>query len=305
MHFDRKYLCLILLSFLLLYWRSFLRSLRTSAVHAHWSFSLFAVTSSIDYDPSHLYHTLVDLGIEIPTKGGCVWDVGAHNGVLSSNSLYLIRAKNFQAYLFEPASEQFARLVRLHHDQHARRVEIFNVALGGIVSGITREGEVSSSVPPLVRLRSFPTGTESTTNSQQVGQFDSAPEFTSWVGQIDARIVCEQLRVARNAGKCGNMTVLSVDTEGSDQSILLRILRGGGGGGGGGGGSGGGGEKKKEECAFDVVIAEKMSRTKMERELGYRRMIVEGYNTVYVGGELAKQLVEKGVLKVFEKRTGS
>ena len=167
------------------------------------------------------------------------------------------------------------------------------------MGGITKEGEVSSSVPPLVRLRSFPTGTESTTNPQQVGQFDSAPEFTSWVGQIDARIVCEQLRVARNAGKCGNMSVLSVDTEGSDQSILLRILRGGGGGGGGGG------EKKKEECAFDVVIAEKMSRTKMERELGYRRMIVEGYNTVYVGGELARQLVEKGVLKVFEKRIGS
>jgi hypothetical protein len=70
------------------------------------------------------------------------------------------------------------------------------------------------------------------------------------------------------------LNVLSIDTEGSDQAILLRIvlrillriLRGN--------------QNQNMGCPFDVIIAEQASSSMM-LEFGYSRFFVAGLNTVY------------------------
>ena len=67
------------------------------------------------------------------------------------------------------------------------------------------------------------------------------------------------------------LNVLSIDTEGSDQAILLRILlrilRGN--------------QNQNMGCPFDVIIAEQASSSMM-LEFGYSRFFVAGLNTVYM-----------------------
>ena len=112
----------------------------------------------------------------------------------------------------------------------------------------------------MVKLRTFPTGTESTTNPHQHGQFDTS-DHSYWVGEIDAAFVCSLLRKSKQCKHVQN--VLSLDTEGSDQKILLRILR---------------------HCSkpFDIIIAEKVSKSLLEGEFGYSKLVVIGFNTIYV-----------------------
>ena len=56
--------------------------------------------------------------------------------------------------------------------------------------------------------------------------------------------------------------ILSLDTEGSDQKILLRILR-------------------RCNHPFDIIIAEKISKSILQNEFNYRVVDVIGYNTIY------------------------
>ena len=200
-------------------------SIRTNVVDAHFYLVQQDIINKKNYDPGGVITNLEnrhDIHID---SHGCVWDVGAHNGVFSSNSYYLIHSKGWYGRLFEPEAKSFLKLLTLyHHDNINHKVELYNYALGD------SSGQV--------KLRTFPTGTESTTNSLQNGQFDPNHDAMYFIGQVDADIIC---RTIRETNKCKNVqNILSLDTEGSDQKILLRILR-------------------RCNHPFDIIIAEKMN----------------------------------------------
>ena len=70
-------------------------------MHSHWIVApKIQQLSGLDLSENHLYTDVLPLhGYHMPSgKGGCVWDVGANNGVYNSNSHYLIHEKKFKGF---------------------------------------------------------------------------------------------------------------------------------------------------------------------------------------------------------------
>eukprot|EP00546_Thalassionema_frauenfeldii_P021930 CAMPEP_0178896046 /NCGR_PEP_ID=MMETSP0786-20121207/933_1 /TAXON_ID=186022 /ORGANISM="Thalassionema frauenfeldii, Strain CCMP 1798" /LENGTH=193 /DNA_ID=CAMNT_0020566361 /DNA_START=290 /DNA_END=868 /DNA_ORIENTATION=- len=142
--------------------------------------------------------------------GGCVWDVGANNGIWNSNSFYLIHAKNYHAWLFEPDASTFLQL-RENYANHPR-VKLHNF-------GLSSKGEITT-------LRLFPMGFENTIQGNKSNQADKM-EFSYDISVQDAAVLCQQQRKAISSGLCDvvsneetdekkSYTVLSIDAEGAD-----------------------------------------------------------------------------------------
>ena len=56
-----------------------------------------------DLSEGQIYLKLQNLGISVP-RGGCVWDIGANNGVWNSNSFYLINYLRATAHAADPCN---------------------------------------------------------------------------------------------------------------------------------------------------------------------------------------------------------
>lgn len=190
-------------------------------------------------------------------SGGCVWDVGANNGIWNSNSFYLIHAKKYHAWLFEPDAATFLKL-RNNYANHPR-VKLHNFGL--------------SSMSEIITLRLFPMGFENTIQKSKSNQADSM-EFSYDIAVQNATLLCEQQRQAISNGLCDvetttrvtgettkrkQYTVLSIDAEGADATIFRSA--------------------HKMGCHWDLVITE--GRTKEAAKLGYELVMEKAYNSIY------------------------
>eukprot|EP00435_Cladocopium_sp_Y103_P066354 s177_g28.t1 len=188
---------------------------------------LLAPALKSDLSEGQIYVTLKEQGIMAVPKGGCVWDIGANDGVWNSNSFYLINYLNYSAVLFEPEAEVFLSLRKRYataDSPFAGRVQLYNTAL-------LKSADV-------MEYRVFPASLESTLVKSR-RQYDSQPDYQYHVAGADARIVCDQHKEYLKTGRCGEksaFSVLSIDAEGSDRSIFSRIHELG--------------------CRFDLVIIE-------------------------------------------------
>ena len=194
----------------------------------------------------------------LPARGGCVWDVGANDGVWHSNSHYLIHELGFQAWLFEPDAATFTKLRNQYGRKGTRfgsKVRLFNMGVG-----LRRD---------IVKMKFFPMGFENTIVEYNRNQYDSQ-EYETYVVVENGKLLCEQQTRAIEAGLCRTdtnttFTLLSVDVEKADAGVLAAAHSSG-------------------ECHWDVVVAENESKWKM-KEMGYRGLFVSQYNTVYVPSE--------------------
>ena len=88
----------------------------------------YAVTASHYIQPlwardtsgGQLYKKLEQLGVRLPQRG-CVWDVGANDGVWTSNSFYPVNTFEWNAFLFEPDSKMFNLLRERYGRVHGLR----------------------------------------------------------------------------------------------------------------------------------------------------------------------------------------
>ncbi|CAE8605700.1 unnamed protein product [Polarella glacialis] len=190
-------------------------------------------------------------------RGGCVWDVGANNGVWHSNSYYLINQRGFHAWLFEPDASLFMKL----RDMYARvgsaladKVELFNMALAASAG--------------LENYRVFPMGFENTIVQSKLNQYDQ-PLYNYSIAALKADLICTQQKAALQAGLCrvddgsGDFTVLSIDVEGADSRIIRTAHEAG--------------------CRWSILIIESPGDTLMElSQLGYRFVVKNHYNYILV-----------------------
>ena len=208
-----------------------------------------------DLSEGQIYVTLKDQGILVP-KGGCVWDIGANDGVWNSNSFYLINYLNYSAVLFEPEAEVFLSLRKRYataDSPFANRVELYNMAL-------LKSAEIMD-------YRVFPASLESTLVKTR-RQYDAQPDYRYHVAGADARIVCDQQKEYLKMGRCGEnspFSILSIDAEGSDRSIFSRIHELG--------------------CRFDLVIIEAAGEDLVEamRLMAYSVVLRSAYNLIFKG----------------------
>lgn len=216
---------------------------------------LMAPALRSDLSEGQIYVTSKEQGILVP-KGGCIWDIGANDGVWNSNSFYLINYLNYSAVLFEPEAEVFLSLRRLYataDSPFAGRVELYNMAL-------LKSADV-------MEYRVFPASLESTLVKTR-RQYDPQPDYRYHVAGADARMVCDQQKEYLKTGRCGEtnsqtFSVLSIDAEGSDRSIFSRIHELG--------------------CSFDLVIIEAAGEDLVEamRLMGYTVVLRSGYNLIF------------------------
>jgi hypothetical protein len=229
-----------------------------------------------DVSRDKLYTTHKSIIDEMPTgDGGCIWEIGAHNGVWESNSYYLIRERGFSAWLFEPSPEAFIKLKKLYghirtgtlrrgaiKQPKRRRIHLFNMAL--------------SNSTHISEYQEFPTGLE---NALQV--FDRHNQYDKSIYKYNvvahhAGVLCEQQKVALQRGDCAvegsktrevnedisSFTILSIDTEGADTRILEAAHSTG--------------------CTWDMLIVESLYLTPSDmRSLGYRNVCKVGFNHVF------------------------
>lgn len=224
----------------------------------------------VDLSENSLYtRGLPSTGYPLPgDTGGCVWDVGANDGVWHSNSHYLINYRNAHAWLFEPDASTFLKLRQLYSGTHSSTVEMFNVAL--------------SSFTGLQRLRVFPIGFENTIVKGKSNQFDSQVDEYS-VGVFNAGLLCEQRRKAEDEGLClvassshpeinRSFAVLSVDVEGVDGAVVVAAHADAG-------------------CTWDIVIVETVNPALLEKmqNIGYNLVLRSAYNHIFVWNDTDKQ----------------
>jgi len=188
------------------------------------------------------------LGLSVPEKfvgegnGGCVWDVGANNGVWNSNSYYLINKLGFKGFLYEVDAGTFVKLRGLYGGAgRSDRVKLYNYGLGG---------KETTSV-----FKVFPMGFENTVIENKNSQFDSQV-FEYQVAIRDAKEVCKAMKVEG----C-EYGVLSIDVEGLDALVLKNA--------------------HLPDCVFDVVILETPNEEQMSK-LGYKLLLKDHYNSIFV-----------------------
>jgi len=206
-----------------------------------------------DLSEGQLYRQLESRGT--PARwGGCVWDIGANDGVWNSNSYYLINYLNYTAVLFEPEAEVFLALRQRYagaSSLYRSRVTLFNCGL--------------VETAKLMEYRVFPASLESTLVKEKKRQYDSAPDYVYQIATADAELVCAQQKEFLRQGRCGAepFTVLSIDAEGYDRPIFTRIHGAG--------------------CKFDVVIIEAARNIIQPMyDMGYEVALRNAYNYVFV-----------------------
>lgn len=242
------YALVVVVIFLL--WQSMTkyRFLRTSFIPLS---GLVAPVLMSDLSEGQIYLKLQDLGISVP-RGGCVWDIGANNGVWNSNSFYLINYLNYTAVLFEPEAEVFLSLRKRYAGSLSPlrgRVTLFNAAL--------------LKAANVLEYRVFPAALESTLMKGR-RQYDPTPDYTYQIAGADARIVCDQQKDYIQHNLCGAdaFTVLSIDAEGADRLIFSRIHEVG--------------------CSFDIVIIEAAGDiVEFMKAMGYVDIFHSGYNVIF------------------------
>ena len=221
--------------------------------------------AKLQKDPSGLYSQLELHGVRIPRLGGCVWDVGAHDGVYTSNSFHLINHRQFRAWLFEPSPWNFIHLLDLY-SEHEDQVSLFNMALAPDVR--------------LLKMRTFVGGTEDSVLEYKTDQYDNQPQTSFWLETVDAELICEQHARALSEGLCNatfdvrsaskdattiiqkQFSLISIDTEGLDMNIIMHLYRKG--------------------CLdrFNVLMAESVNHHQLE-EMGFMLAMRRKYVTVY------------------------
>ena len=221
-------------------------------------------------DPAGLFGRLeAQEKVRLPQRGGCLWDIGAHDGVYTSNSFFLINYRHFKAWLFEPSPRNFVHLLDRYGKQPKKlsnereNVELFHMAIG--------------PDSRLAKIRTYTGGTENTIVSSKHDQFDSVPKNSFWLQTTDAKLICEQLLKAFSRGDCQasftdsvktqhqeqkQFAFLTIDTEGLDMNILHRLNRTG--------------------CLnrFDLLFAESVNRRQVE-DMGFRLVAREHFVAVY------------------------
>ena len=190
---------------------------------------------------SQLRHVLAGLG-----AGGCVWDVGANNGIFYSNSYHLIASRRMHAWLYEADATAFTHLQQLyyysrpdrrgrHYDAMARatssssgryiahpwlppshisnRVRLFNFGLGD-------ERRIAT-------MRAYPASFENTIVDDKRGQYGaSVGEYNVLVE--DGYLLCVQQREAIAKGLCdldSTSTLRHEDLNGHNQTRQTREHR--------------------------------------------------------------------------------
>lgn len=258
----------------------FLR-VREAYVHSHWVISpIIQKVLGLDLSEHHLYSNILpNHGYKLPRKkGGCIWDVGANNGVWFSNSHYLIHEREFKGYLYEPDAGNFLKLRDIY--QHDEKTSLFNFGLG-----------TSNQILP---LRVFPLGLENTIVSSKRNQFDGLAYHYS-IGIVDADILCQQLREALKQGLCNihcsgdncktpasrwhgksndesvglqTFTVLSVDIEGAGADVVRAAHR------------------KCGDIGWDLLILETPPGYDEMKKMGYEWMFKDRFNDIYRRSEM-------------------
>lgn len=132
-------------------WRN-IRALYVGYIHYYVVASTFYYFSG-DVSAGEVY-SKIRIPASTPSEKGCVFDIGAHNGVWTSNSYYPIRSMGYEGFLFEMDIELCASLYSLYGTYD--NVHIFCLALNN------QRG--------VLNFRKFPTGLENTlsffTNNQ-------------------------------------------------------------------------------------------------------------------------------------------
>lgn len=213
-------------------------------------------------------------GFPLPLeKGGCVWDVGAHDGIWNSNSHYLIHSRGFAAWLFEPDAWAFVKLRELY---------------GASIPGGGKDGKDALAFPQvhlhnfavspqggLKTFRAYPVGLGNTISRTRVHEFDDV-QFQYHVWAMGATTLCEQQTTAYRNRKCAvgdasaapqgvevpQFSVMSIDAEGTDMS-LFRALN-------------------STKCRYDVLIIESPSDVAGIEAGGYHLVAIEGFNRIFV-----------------------
>ena len=174
---------------------------------------------------------------------GCVWDVGANDGVWHSNSHYLINERGYNAWLFEPDAETFLTLRSMYASasNNPTTVNLFNIGMSDETS--------------LAKLRTFPMGHENTIIKSKNNQYDEMV-FEYSIGVFHSKLLCEQQKQAKKQGIC-DYSVLSVDVEGADGKVIYAAHKAG--------------------CTWDLLIAE----TPHSIPSQYYFVLKSGYNHIY------------------------
>ena len=250
--------------------------IREAYVYSHWMIApKVQKISGLDLSENSLYtQVLPKHGYEMPTeKGGCIWDVGANNGVFNSNSHYLIHERAFKGFLYEPDAGNFVKLRTIY--QQDKVTELFNFGLG--------------TSNDILRLKVFPLGFENTIVSGKSNQYDELSYHYS-ISMVDADLLCKQLRNALNDGLCDikctgsncgsprarwkgkksetdegrkTFTVLSIDIEGAGASVLRAAHR------------------KCGDIGWDLLIIETPPGKSSMKKLGYEWIFKDKYNDVF------------------------
>ena len=223
------------------------------AMHYRVAPTVSAFGFPLDLSEGAIYKHLPS-GVTFPKgQGGCVWDVGANNGIFNSNSFYLIHTKTYHAWLFEPDAATFLQL-RENYASHPR-VKLHNFAL--------------SSKTEIDTLRLFPMGFENTIRQKKANQADKM-EYSYDISVQNATLLCQQQREAISNGLCDvasdegiekkvTYTVLSIDAEGVDWKIFRSA--------------------HKMGFRWDLLITE--GRKDEPAKLGYKLVLEKAYNAIY------------------------
>jgi len=132
----------------------------------------------------------------------CVIDIGANDGVWTSNSYLPIRSFGYQGLLFEMDFYQCAKLAELYMGWP--NAKVYCVGLG--------------RSPGFQEFRRFPLGLENTFNEFKSDQYDAAPLTRQTAYLVNASFVCEQVEKLRCATR-----ILSVDVEGGADAIISQL----------------------------------------------------------------------------------
>ena len=142
--------------------------------------------------------------IDIPLMGNknCIFDVGANDGVWTSNSYYPIQSLKYKGFLYEMDVDQCQNLFSLY-DNTDFDVDIFCM-------GLSDHTGVES-------YRKFPLDLENTFQDTKHNQYDK--DFVKRIAPVfDRQFFCKQVQ---DSG-C-DFTILSIDVEGYQKVILNRL----------------------------------------------------------------------------------
>ena len=257
---------------------------------------------SADTSEGALFHQLETMGVELP-NGGCLWDVGANNGVWVSNSYFLLHTKGYTGFLYEPGYDAFSSLVTLYGNRPTVPEYLEKIKDGAvsipirpvILNNIALNGRTGNDV---VTFRTVPNGLGSSFRSSNT--FDKQHKALYHIGTTEVEYMCKEYRDAIQKDLCttsttslrqhdeklrgsgsGSLingekkptttTVLSIDTEGEGESIMQKLL---------------------EECnnvSFDIVISESVSPELMEKHK-YTMLFTYALNRVWIGPTLQASL---------------